>query len=394
VQFSLFYELQLPRPWEAESEYQLFQNTLEQIQLADRLGYDCVWATEHHFMEEYSHLSAPEVLLAAASQRTRRIRLGHGIIQLTTNHPARVAERVSTLDLVSNGRVELGFGEGGSVTELHPFGVRFRDKREIFDEAVRCVMPMFDCPKGHEFKGDHFDFPLRTVVPRPRQKPHPPLWVACSQYETIERAGQIGMGALGFQFLNTGAAEAWVNAYYRQFTQNLEPLANYQTNANIAMVSALMCAEDEQEARRRAQGWNFFQFALVYYNKKGPFEPGSVNLWEEFERQQVDDEEKWFAEGLIGTPAKLTGQLDAFDRAHVDQVILLVQAGRNKHEDICESLELFAREVMPEFHRREPDRLEWKRRVLSGELELQEIDLEPHRSATHQTPTQSKAASA
>ncbi len=386
MQFSLFYELQLPRPWDEDSEYKLFNDTLDQIELADRLGYDCVWATEHHFMEEYSHLSAPEVLLAAASQRTRNIRLGHGIIQLTTNHPARVAERVSTLDLLSNGRVELGLGEAGNTTELHPFGVRFRDKRKIFDEAVRCLMPMFDCPKGHQFQGEHFEFPLRTVVPRPRQKPHPPLWVACSQYETIIRAGQIGMGALGFQFVNTQAAEAWVNAYYRAFVSDPRPLAEYQRNANIAMVSALMCADTEEKARERAQGWDFFQFALVHYNKKGPFEPGSINLWEEYEKSRDADDEKWFSDGLIGTPDKLIEQIDAFDRAHVDQVILLVQAGRNRHEDICESLELFAREVMPRFHAREPQRLEWKRQVLSGEIELEEIDLDPHRAPTHQTP--------
>ncbi len=389
MQFGLFYEQQLPRPWHEDSEYDLFQQTLDQIELADRLGYDYVWCTEHHFMEEYSHLSAPEVLLAAASQRTRRIRLGHGIIQLTTNHPARVAERVSTLDLISNGRVELGLGEAGSVTELHPFDVRFRDKREIFDEAVRCLMPMFDCPKGHQFKGEHFEFPLRTVVPRPRQKPHPPLWVACSQFESIERAAQIGMGALGFQFSSPKAAEAWVQAYYYAYTHELELLAAYQPNPNLAMVSPLMCAEDEEEAHKRSEGWDFFQFALVYYNKKGPFEPGSIDLWEEYEREK-DTTQRIFSDGLIGTPTQISTQLDAFDRAHVDQVILLTQAGRNRHENICESLELFAREVMPEFHEREPARLEWKRKVLSGEIEIEPADTAAFRQPTHQTPTKER----
>jgi alkanesulfonate monooxygenase SsuD/methylene tetrahydromethanopterin reductase-like flavin-dependent oxidoreductase (luciferase family) len=388
LQFGLFFEAQLPRPWDADSEHRLFRELLEQIELADRLGYDYAWCTEHHFMEEYSHLSSPEVVLAAASQRTRRIRLGHGIVQLTTNHPARVAERVATLDLISDGRVELGLGEAGSTTELHPFGVRFRDKREIFDEAVRCLLPMFGSTgKGHEFKGQHFDFPLRAVVPQPRQKPHPPLWVACSQYETIERAGRLGMGALGFQFLSSGAAQAWVQAYYHAFTQLLEPLANYRTNANIALVSALMCAETEAEALRRSQGWDFFRFALVYYNKKGPFAPGSINLWDEYERERHAMKDPYFADGLIGTPAQIIEQIDAFDRAHVDQVILLTQAGRNRHADICASLELFAREVMPEFKRREPERLEWKRKLLSGEIVIPPVDTTPFRASTHQTPT-------
>src|SRR5215813_4752828 len=143
MKFGIFYELQLPRPWEANGEYQLYQNALDQVELADRLGYDYAWEVEHHFLEEYSHSSAPEVFLAAASQRTKQIRLAHGIIQLTTNHPARVAERVSTLDLLSHGRVEFGIGEGSSITELHPFGRRFRDKRSVWEDGVRCVIPMF-----------------------------------------------------------------------------------------------------------------------------------------------------------------------------------------------------------------------------------------------------------
>ena len=143
MKFGIFYEHQLPRPWGPRSEYELIQNSLTQIELADRLGYDYAWEVEHHFLEEYSHSSSPEVFLAAASQRTKNIRLGHGIIQLTTNHPARVAERVATLDLVSHGRVEMGIGEGSSVTELHPFDRRFRDKRDVWEDAVRAILPMF-----------------------------------------------------------------------------------------------------------------------------------------------------------------------------------------------------------------------------------------------------------
>src|SRR5689334_6314235 len=132
MKFGLFYELQLPRPWQPDDEHQLFKNTLDQIELADRLGFDCIWTVEHHFLEEYSHCSAPEVLLAAASQRTSRIRLGHGIVQLPNeiNPTARVAERVAALDLLSDGRVEFGTGEGSSVAELFGFGVDWDSKRD------------------------------------------------------------------------------------------------------------------------------------------------------------------------------------------------------------------------------------------------------------------------
>src|SRR5216117_2019413 len=158
MKFGIFYELQLPRPWEEGDELRLYQNALTQLETADRLGYDHAWVVEHHFLEEYSHSPSPESFLAAASQRTKNIRLGHGIIQLTTNHPARVAERVSTLDLLSHGRVELGIGEASSTTELHPFGRRFRDKREVWEEAVQAIIPMFGEGRT-EHHGKYFDLP-------------------------------------------------------------------------------------------------------------------------------------------------------------------------------------------------------------------------------------------
>src|SRR5712692_9092678 len=131
MKFGIFYEHQLPRPWGPDSEHRLLQDSLTQIELADRVGIDYVWEVEHHFLEEYSHSSAPEVFLGAASQRTQRIRLGHGIVQIPPgyNHPARVAERVATLDLVSGGRVEFGTGGHSARTELGGFGVDRDAKR-------------------------------------------------------------------------------------------------------------------------------------------------------------------------------------------------------------------------------------------------------------------------
>jgi alkanesulfonate monooxygenase SsuD/methylene tetrahydromethanopterin reductase-like flavin-dependent oxidoreductase (luciferase family) len=387
VKFGVFYELQLPRPWEEDSEYRLFNDALDQIELADKLGYDHAWEVEHHFLEEYSHSSAPEVFLAAASQRTKNIRLGHGIVQLTTNHPARVVERVSTLDVLSNGRVELGFGEGSSVNELHPFDRKFREKRSVWEDAVRATLPMF-WEEGWEYHGEWFDFPLRNVVPKPRQKPHPPLWVACSQMETIEMAARRGMGALGFQFVSPEAAVAWVNCYYNTFVHQLEPLERYGTNPNIAVVSPFMCCETEEEAVAKAEGSTFFTFALLFYNTHGPVSPGSVNLWDEYQqwKETPAGQKARRARGLIGTPEQLRQKLRKFEQSHVDQVILLNQAGKNRHEDICASLELFAAEVMSEFQERDGEQQDWKRRVLAGEIELEDIDVSGYTVVTNQTP--------
>ncbi|WP_143308757.1 LLM class flavin-dependent oxidoreductase, partial [Candidatus Entotheonella palauensis] len=158
MKFGIFYEHQLPRPWNERSEYNLLQESLEQIELADGLGYDYAWEVEHHFLEEYSHSSAPEVFLGAASQRTQHIRLGHGVIQLTTNHPIRVAEKVATLDLLSGGRVELGLGEAQGPVELHPFGIRVRTKRDRWIEGVKAMIPLFT-QDAFEFHGEFYDFP-------------------------------------------------------------------------------------------------------------------------------------------------------------------------------------------------------------------------------------------
>src|SRR5438552_4640451 len=145
MRFGIFYELQLPRPWLQSSEAQLYRDALEQVELADKLGVDYVWEVEHHFLEEYSHSSAPEVFLAAASQRTSNIRLGHGIVQIPPgfNHPARVAERVATLDLISGGRVDFGTGESSSQAELGGFGVDRETKRAQWEESMDVITRMF-----------------------------------------------------------------------------------------------------------------------------------------------------------------------------------------------------------------------------------------------------------
>src|SRR3954451_17540225 len=145
MRFGLFYEHQLPRPWDDGANEKLLTDALDQIELADQVGFDHVWEVEHHFLEEYSHSSAPEVFLAAASQRTKRIRLGHGIVQLPPrfNHPARVAERIATLDIVSGGRVDFGTGEASSQAELGGFLVEREQKRAQWEECLDAVARMF-----------------------------------------------------------------------------------------------------------------------------------------------------------------------------------------------------------------------------------------------------------
>jgi alkanesulfonate monooxygenase SsuD/methylene tetrahydromethanopterin reductase-like flavin-dependent oxidoreductase (luciferase family) len=381
VRFGLFYEHQVPRPWLDGDERRVFAEALEQIELADRLGFECVWLVEHHFLEEYSHSSAPELFLAAVSQRTQRIRLAHGIVHAVPaiNHPARVAERIATLDVLSGGRVEFGTGEGSSAAELDAFGIDPADKRAMWEEGVRVTLRcMTETPfTGHV--GDHVRMPPRNVVPKPLQQPHPPVWVACTRRETIHMAAQRGIGALAFAFFDPEEARHWVDDYYTTMADEGVPIGD-AVNANLACVTSFFCHPEEEEAvRRGAEGVNFLGYSLGYYYVFGRHRPGDADLWAEYRKQRAahgyDPEAvalatgsseqlgaKAVAEGTTGlrgatgTPEQVREYLRRYEDCGVDQVILACTAGRNRHEHVMETLELFAREVMPEFTERDEQR--------------------------------------
>src|SRR5215468_3579931 len=258
MQFGIFYEHQIPRPWHEGDEHQLFKDALDQVELADRLGIDYAWEVEHHFLEEYSHSSAPEVFLAACSQRTKNIRLGHGITLMPPNynHPARVAERIATLDLVSSGRVEWGTGESSALLELGGYRVPAAEKRDQWREAVEQCANMLAMDPYPGFEGKFFSMPCRNIVPKPVQRPHPPLWVACSNRETIKLAAKLGIGALTFAFVDPAEAKHWVDDYYEIFKTECTPIG-HAVNANVAMVTGFSCHRDEDEAIRRGlDGFN------------------------------------------------------------------------------------------------------------------------------------------
>src|SRR5919201_4127647 len=386
MRFGIFYEHQNPRPWRDErSEHRLMKDALEQVELADRVGIDYVWEVEHHFLEEYSHSSAPEVFLAAASQRTKNIRLGHGIVQIPPafNHPARVAERIATLDLVSGGRVEFGTGESSSQAELGAFGVDREAKRAQWEESLDVITRMFVEEPFCGYDGRWTSMPPRNVVPKPKQRPHPPLWVACSRRETILTAAERGLGALSFAFVEPEDAKEWVDSYYEALASERCVPAGFSVNPNVAVVLPMMCHHDEEAAIERGiDGAHFFGFSLAYYYAFGEHHPGHSNIWREFTerrgevgfaREIVTPDQgplgvRLLQEGLgslrgaIGTPDQVADLIQRYERAGVDQVIFVLQAGPNRHEHICESIELFAERVLPRFaeeaHQHEAEKLE------------------------------------
>jgi alkanesulfonate monooxygenase SsuD/methylene tetrahydromethanopterin reductase-like flavin-dependent oxidoreductase (luciferase family) len=370
MRFGVFYELQLPRPWKEDSELRLVQEAIEQVQLADRIGIDHAWAVEHHFLEEYSHCSASEVFLSALAAKTEQIRIGFGIRQVIPNynHPSRTAEAVGMLDLISNGRVDFGIGEGATRLELHGYGIPAKRKQALSFEAAEQIANMMVMDPYPGFEGEGFSMPCRNVLPKPVQKPHPPMWLACTNRKTIETAARNGLGALAFTFVDPEEAKSWADTYYSIIKSDECVPLGHTVNANIAVVAGFSLHNDPEEGRRRgADGFAFFRYAinaLVANDAK----PGRSTLWEEYEALRDRDLPTIGSPG-IGTPAEFSRFVHEFEDAGVDQIIFLQQGGRNRHEHICESLELFGSAVLPEFMPGRAEREAKKARELAPYIE-------------------------
>ncbi len=320
------------------------------MELADRLGFDYVWEVEHHFLEEYSHSSAPEVFLAAASQRTKPIRLGHGIVNVmpAVNHPARVAERMATLDLISGGRVEFGTGESSSPAELGGFLIDREHKREMWHQALDAITRMFVEVPFAGYESEHIQMPPRNVVPKPLQKPHPPLWVACSRRETIHLAARNRIGALSFSFVEPEDAGKWVQRVQGLLASEECVPAGFAVNPTVAVVLPMMLAPDEAEAIERGiDGAHFFGYSLDSLLRYRRSHPWRDRCHEEFERRRDRPASPATSSGLIrprwgcgcsrrvwarcgvrsATPAQVDRSARALRGPGVDQMIFVIAGG-------------------------------------------------------------------
>ncbi len=406
MKFGLFYELQLPKPsdkdqWNPDDERKIYHDMMDQVSLADSLGFDYVFEVEHHFLEEYSHSSAPEMMMAALSHRTKNIRLGHGIVLTPPayNPPARVAERISALDILSNGRVEFGSGESASEMELGGFGVQRQLKKAMWEEATREITNMMVSTPYPGFEGTYFSMPARNVIPKPLQKPHPPLWVAASRRETTMVAARLGMGSLGFGFETPDELGERALEYYRLVREELMPIG-HAINPALAVLNTFMMADTDEEAMRRsANGPAFFSYSLGYYYNPavgGKHQPGGSNVYRDFlnrsgETAQMQAQRGGFlspaeiASGepedeiqkalyraarsgnAIGTVETLRKTLLKYEEQHLDVMIFVAQCGDRSHEHIMESIETFGKELLPEFkERHEREHKAWRADQLKG----------------------------
>jgi alkanesulfonate monooxygenase SsuD/methylene tetrahydromethanopterin reductase-like flavin-dependent oxidoreductase (luciferase family)/putative sterol carrier protein len=289
----------------------------------------------------------------------------------------RTAERSATLDLLSGGRVDFGTGEASSQAELGGFGIDRSEKHMQWEEGLDAITRMFVEEPFAGYDGRWISVPPRNIVPKTKQKPHPPLWVACSRRETILVAGRKGLGALTFAFVEPHEAKPWVEEYYDLITSEHCVPGGFAVNPNVAIVLPMMCHTDEQTAIDRGiDGGHFFRYSLAHYYVFGDHRPGITNVWEEFQAKRsqygldrgivkADDSQlsvnllqqgTGSMRGAIGTPDQIAELLRRYEEIGVDQAIFVMQAGDNKHEHICESIELFGKQVLPEFAERREQR--------------------------------------
>jgi alkanesulfonate monooxygenase SsuD/methylene tetrahydromethanopterin reductase-like flavin-dependent oxidoreductase (luciferase family) len=356
MKFGLFYELSVPRPWTRESERTVYNNALEQVKLADALGFDHVWAVEHHFLEEYSHCPAPELFLTACAMVTKQIRVGHGIIVCVPeiNHPIKIAERTAVLDLLSGGRLEVGTGRSATWTELGGFNVNPDSTKKTWDEIVRCLPKMWTT-ETYGYQGECWSMPPRTIIPKPYQRPHPPMWVAVTTPGTELDAAEHGLGSLGLTFGQFAEQEQRIQEYRRRI-QHCEPVGAF-VNEQVSTVNFLYCHEDDAEGvrlgRQLGTTFNYLASQLVSVREAYPSKSyKSLGLLPQLRRQATGPEARGTTgEGLgIGNPERIRQAMKKWEACGVDRVNFILNCMEEiPQEHVLASLRLFAKEVMPHF---------------------------------------------
>ncbi len=357
MKFGLLYEMETPRPWHDRSEYNIYWEALAQIELADRLGFDHVWEVEHHFLEEYSHSSAPEVFFGAVSQRTRNIRISHGVrlLPFKFNNPIKVAEQAAVLDILSNGRVDVGTGRSTTAAELDGFGIDYDRTRAEVREALEILVKAWT-EEYLEHDGELLQIPRRMVVPKPIQKPHPPMWMACVAPDSYEMAANRGLGVLSFSLNFEGVAKAIDKFRVTAQTPNdvIPRIVNDQFGA-MAIVHVCENAEEERVGLAGAR-WFLHHVAKLFE----PFMTKNELYSYEYLRRVFglgadandlsDAEIKEHPMVVVGTPDECVAKLEGFASIGVDQVLCFKQCGAIPHANIMRSLQRMATYVLPYFN--------------------------------------------
>ena len=365
MKLDLFYEIDVPRPWPGEhpdgqrkAEQQAYKEALEQIQFADSLGFYTCWLVEHHFREGRSHCPTPEAVHGALSQLTENLRLGFGVTLAPFGfvHPARIAEKVATVDILSGGRVEWGVGRSTPMEQL-AFGVDRDTSKQQMLEAVNVVSRMWR-DEYFEYESEFFSMPRRMVTPKPVQDPHPPAWMAATSKESSMLAGQRGLGLLSFSIMQPVDQMAKLIAAYKGEQANQDPVAD-RVNNRAACYTLVHCVEDEADIERnnawKSVWWwykNIAEFTLDWELAHMPEEQQKklFPLLERFKGGDIDP--KVFNDAdmiMVGTPDVVVEKMKRYADAGIDQVLCYVQFGTIPHEAVMKTLELLGKEVIPQI---------------------------------------------
>ena len=367
MKFALFYEIPVARPWTKDKEHQAYKNVLEQAVLGDKVGFHSVWTVEHHFLEEYSHCSNPEVLYGAIAARTQRLRIGYGVRlgPKPYNHPVRSAESAAVLDLLSDGRVEFGTGRSSTRIEMEGFGIHPNQTREMWHEAVGHIVTCWTEEEA-EFSGKHWQLPKRRVLPKPLQAPHPPVWGATGSPDGHRMMGELGLGLLSFS-VGTPPEELKkrVDIYRAGIAACKKPLGKF-VNDRAACFTMVNCAPTREES------YTVSKRSFEWYAKRSAELVASVPLWlEEMKaksdgtydyldaaRQAVDQRLHELASldallamnaVIAGDPAEVVERCKKYAETGADLLLCLVNPYDVRHEKVMQTIELMGRHVLPHF---------------------------------------------
>ena len=367
MKFGLFYQIQVPKPWDEQSEAKRIWEALDQIVYAEEMGYDSVWFSEHHFRPVWSHNSAPDLTLAAVSQRTTKIRLGVGVVLAPIHHPLHTAARMATLDILSNGRVDVGLGRTGYPYQLTPYGTKLEDTRGMWEEFAQ-VLPRMWTDEVFSHEGKYYQVPPREVLPKPIQKPHPPLWSACSSENTTRTAAELGLGAL---VGSEGGPEkvGEVLELYHKALKSATP-TGVAPNSHNALMTAGFCHEDskviddrateligwymDQQRERARLVWQGVDPATVPPDYQGYYERDMKLAAGPHPGESTPSETvKKGTSFCVGTPDQCIEFFERYEAMGVEQVFLLSAIGPQTHEEVMNTLAMFGKHVIPHFRAKE-----------------------------------------
>jgi len=353
MEFGIFSQMHVP-PW--DTEHSRFHRELEVSELCDAMGFKYDWAPEHHFLENYSHQPAPEVYLSWVAARTKRIHVGTAITNITAavNHPARVAERIATMDHLSNGRVEFGTGRGSSSAEWGGFAIpSAAETKPMWRESLEQIPRMWR-DEPYSYDGKYFRMPERQVLPKPFSKPNPPMWLACSSPNTFGEAGELGLGCLCFTFGQPEEIAKYVKDYKDGIKRCTNPAGGF-INDNIAVTTNMFCLEDGDEARALYStakvgaftGW-FFQWLDSIPRPKGLPATGPVPPMPD---PTPADLKAGLAKGgrQIGSPDEIARVVQMYEDIGVDQLIYAPLTLTLDQKYVLRSIEVFGQHVLPKF---------------------------------------------